>query len=76
MLLSGGYKSFAHFGEHLELVERAKKDFVSSHCQYMKARMELSQNFFGFQNWIEDHIGPDINLNVDDEQHKDEQNID
>ena len=37
--------------------------------------MELSQHFFGFQNWIEDHIGPDINLNEDDENHKDEQNI-
>jgi len=38
----------------------------------MKARMELSQKFFGFKNWIHDHIGPRINLIVNEQCNENE----
>ena len=39
----------------------------------MKSRIDLSQNFLGFQNWIEDHVGPDFNISDNQEQHSEEE---
>ncbi len=44
MLKSGGYKNFAHLGMHIQQVEQAKQEFIKSHCQFMTAKMGLSQN--------------------------------
>jgi hypothetical protein len=60
MLETGGYKSFAEFGQHVELFERAQEDFITVCCRNMQARQDFTQNLFGFQNWTDKQFFPNV----------------